>query len=123
MAIKTRRTNSKKSKLEAAFELYLVYAYEAGSIPEYVSEYRFHPERKWRFDFAFPEKKLAIEIEGGVWSRGRHTRGSGFVADCEKYNEAALLGWTVLRFTGEHIKSGEALSKTIEVLEANVSTE
>lgn len=63
----------------------------------WVEEYRFHPERKWRFDFAWPLHKVALEIEGGIWSGGRHTRGAGYAADCEKYNEAALAGWLVLR--------------------------
>jgi len=76
-------------------------------------EYSFHPKRKWRFDFAFPEQKVGIEVEGGVWTRGRHTRPVGFIKDCEKYNEAALLGWKVLRFAEPHIVSGEAIS-TIE---------
>lgn len=61
-------------------------------------EYRFHPERKWRLDFAWPSYKLAVEIEGGVWVRGRHVRGIGFVKDMEKYNELAILGWCLLRF-------------------------
>jgi len=60
-------------------------------------EYQFHPERKWRFDFAHPYTQTAFEVEGGVWSQGRHTRGAGFIEDCEKYNEAARLGWTVVR--------------------------
>lgn len=71
-----------------------------------VREYQFAPHRKWRFDFAWPEKKIAVEIEGGTWSAGRHTRGTGFAADCEKYNAAALHGWRVLRFTGEMVRAG-----------------
>lgn len=65
-------------------------------------EHQFHPKRKWRFDMAIPSLMLAIEIEGAVYSNGRHTRGSGFLKDIEKYNQAALLGWTLLRFT--HVK-------------------
>lgn len=64
----------------------------------FVEEHRFHPTRKWRFDFAFLAQRLAVEVEGGVWAGGRHTRGSGFLGDCEKYNEATRLGWRVLRF-------------------------
>lgn len=71
----------------------------SSGIPGLVPEYRFHPDRKWRFDFAFPDLKIAIECEGAVYSRGRHTRGSGYIADTEKYNEAAILGWIVLRYT------------------------
>lgn len=65
--------------------------------PDLVMEHRFHHERKWRFDFASTDRKVAIEIEGGVWNRGRHNRPSGFINDCEKYNEAAICGWTVVR--------------------------
>lgn len=66
---------------------------------ECVPEYKFHPKRRWRIDFAFPEIQLAVEIEGGVWTQGRHTRGSGFVKDMEKYNNLTLLEWKLLRFT------------------------
>lgn len=82
-------------------------------------EYRFHPERRWRFDFAFPERKLAVEVEGGTWNGGRHTRGAGFAADCEKYNAAVLLGWRVLRFDSKAVTSGQAISTVIQALEAN----
>jgi hypothetical protein len=81
-------------------------------------EYRFHPTRKWRFDFAWPAHLLAAEIEGGIWlppddpqgRRSRHTVGSGFERDCEKYNAALLLGWRVLRFTPSHVRTGYALN-------------
>jgi hypothetical protein len=69
----------------------------AAGLPEPVAEYRFDPTRRWRFDFAFVESRLALEVEGGAWSSGRHTRGSGFVADIEKYNAATLAHWRVLR--------------------------
>ncbi len=82
-------------------------------------EYRFHPERRWRFDFCIPEKKIAIEIEGGTWASGRHTRGSGFAADCEKYNEAAALGWRVFRFTPDMVKKGQAIILIAKVLAQN----
>jgi hypothetical protein len=60
-------------------------------------EYRFDLDRKWRFDFAHPASMTAIELEGGVWTGGAHNRGRHFLSDCEKYNTAALLGWTVFR--------------------------
>ena len=69
----------------------------AHGLPEPVAELKFHPERRWRFDYAFPAAKVALEVEGGVWSGGRHTSGAGFVKDMEKYNAAACLGWKVLR--------------------------
>lgn len=82
----------------------------------FVREFRFHPVRKWRFDFAWPEKKLAIEIEGGAFVGGRHTTGAGFRADLEKYNAAALLGWKVLRFLPEWVGDGAALRMVQEVI-------
>ena len=63
----------------------------------------------WRFDMAWPRLMLAVEVEGGIWARGRHVRGKGFEADCEKYNEAALAGWRVLRVTGAMVQDGRAL--------------
>lgn len=64
-------------------------------------EHRFHPSRRWRFDFAWPDARVAVEIDGGQWARGggRHNRDS----DREKLNEAAALGWRVLRFSGQMI--------------------
>lgn len=66
---------------------------------ECVKEYKFHPERKWRFDYAIPAHKIALEVEGGVWTSGRHTRPKGFLGDIEKYNTATLMGWRVFRTT------------------------
>jgi len=60
-------------------------------------EHKFHAVRKWRFDYAIIEHKIAIEVEGGVWSNGRHTRGAGFVKDIEKYNTATSMGWRIIR--------------------------
>ncbi|WP_293909877.1 hypothetical protein [Deinococcus sp.] len=80
-------------------------------------EVRFHPVRRWRFDFLFTPS-LACEVDGGTWSGGRHTRGAGFEKDAEKLNEAALLGFTVLRFTGSMVRDGRALQTITRALEA-----
>jgi very-short-patch-repair endonuclease len=66
-------------------------------------EYRFHPYRRWRFDIAVPDLMVAVEIEGGIWSGGRHTRGKGYQGDMEKYNAAQMLGWKVLRYTPDQV--------------------
>lgn len=76
--------------------------------PRYQTEFKFHPTRKWRFDYAWPERKVAIEFHGKVWRQGGHTRGSGFIKDREKMNEAIMHGWKVLEITQEHIDSGLA---------------
>lgn len=65
----------------------------------FLKEFKFHSKRKWRFDAAWPEKMIAVEFEGGIWTNGRHTRGKGYENDCEKYNNALLLGWRVFRLT------------------------
>ncbi|MHA2903163.1 hypothetical protein ACW9FB_11820 [Ralstonia mannitolilytica] len=65
--------------------------------------------RRWKFDFANPALMVALEVEGGTWTRGRHTSGKGYAADCEKYSTAAVMGWRVLRFTTDQVKSGMAL--------------
>lgn len=85
--------------------------------PGAVPEYRFC-ERRWRFDFAWPDKKVALEIEGGTWSRSRHTTGAGYRNDCYKYNTAATLGWCVIRATTDMVKDGSAftdLEKALKV--------
>jgi very-short-patch-repair endonuclease len=77
-----------------------------GNGSELYPEYRWHPKRRWKADYALPFHRILIEIEGGAWSdkRQRHTWGTGFEKDCEKYNEAAILGWRVLRFTPQMMR-------------------
>ena len=71
--------------------------FHAFQIAAPAEELRFSPPRRWRFDYAWPQHKIALEVEGGVWTGGRHTTGTGFVRDMEKYNTAALLGWRIFR--------------------------
>ena len=66
---------------------------------ECIKEYRFYKSRKWRFDYAIPKYKIALEVEGGIWTYGRHTRPQGFLGDMNKYNTAILCGWRVFRCT------------------------
>ena len=80
-------------------------------------EWRFAPPRRFRFDFAWPAERLAVEVEGGIHMRGRHTRAAGYESDCAKYNLAVLCGWRVLRFTGAMVRSGEAAGQIAEALD------
>lgn len=79
--------------------------------PQPEREFRFAKEmgRDWRFDFAWPLYHVAVEIEGGTKNGGRHVRPAGFEADCEKYAEAALAGWIVLRVTADQVHDNRAL--------------
>ena len=102
-----RRTTRKEShNLEEIFSIQI----RAIRLPPAQREYKFHPKRKWKFDFAFPHAMVAVEIEGGTYLRGRHVRPEGFRNDCIKYNEAALMGWKVLRGDSQMVKNGVLLS-------------
>jgi len=91
----------------------------AVGLPAPTPEYKFHPTRKWRIDFAFIEQKLAVEINGGIWIAGKSGRGgahslpSNIIRDMEKSNELSILGWHLLQFTPKQVRNGEAIS-TIE---------
>jgi very-short-patch-repair endonuclease len=106
---------SKKSKsaVEDLFEEQLRFEGIAG----WAREVKFHPTRRWRFDFAFEKEKMAVEIEGGVWkAKSRHTSGIGFTNDCEKYAEAMVLGWRVLRVTSDQVRNGKAIQWLREIM-------
>jgi very-short-patch-repair endonuclease len=90
-----------KSDLERAFLFYV----DALELPKPVREWRFHPDRRWRFDFAWVKRKVAVECEGGIWMQTKSGRSKGhahparFENDCKKYSTAAAMGWKVLRVT------------------------
>ena len=91
----------------------LLFHIRAIGLPEPEREFHFSEDRGWRFDFAYPARRIAIECEGGTRSGGRHVRGQGYEEDCRKYNAAVLDGWQILRFTGAMIEDGTAFA-TIE---------
>lgn len=85
------------------------------SIPQ--KEYRFHPTRRWRIDFAFVNEKVAVEYEGMPFhAKSRHTTVSGFTGDCEKYNELTILGWRLIRVNAILLKSGVAYRQLERIL-------
>jgi hypothetical protein len=95
----------------SAVETLLLFHLRALKLPEPVTQHRFAPPRRWTFDFAWPDRLLYAEVEGGAFlaGGGRHNRGKGYTADCEKYSEAAIRGWRGLRATTDQVKSGLAL--------------
>ena len=100
-AFKKALAAQQKLQREAAF----LHNLGALGVPTPTPEFLFHPSRKWRLDFAWPTHKLALEVEGGVWSGGKHGRGSGIVKDMEKSNGLACLGWRLLRVTPSELPS------------------
>ena len=93
-----------QSRLESKFQL----LWRVAGGPRLEREVRFHPSRKWRADFAHLPTRTLIEIEGGIFLRkgGRHNRGAGYAKDAEKYLEAAMADWTVLRLTERQLEIG-----------------
>lgn len=125
MKTKTAQTRTAKPKPRRVSEGEEMFALQVlvAHLPEPEREFRFHATRRWRADFAFPERMLLVEIEGGVFSFGRHSRGSGFEKDAEKYNAAALLGYRVLRFTTGMVKDGSAIETLRQVLANDTKNE
>jgi very-short-patch-repair endonuclease len=79
-------------------------------------EYRISDKTKHRFDFAFVEQRILVEIQGSTWTGGRHTRGKGYEADCRKANLAVFLGWRLLRYTTEMVLAGDAINDVLALL-------
>jgi hypothetical protein len=90
-------------------ELILANRLERAGLPMGEPQYRFVPGRQYRFDRAYPDQKVAVEVQGGIWTNGAHSRGSGVSRDCVKYSIAAALGWRVLPVTVEMIEDGTAV--------------
>lgn len=104
---KARIPAASLSRIEETLALHI----RANHLPLPEREFRFDEERRWRFDFAWPDRKLAVECEGGV-----HRIEDRFTRDCEKYNAAQQAGWIVLRFTAGMVKSGDAIATIQDAL-------
>ena len=89
---------------------------ERNGFPEPEFEVRFHPTRRWRFDIAWPTKMIALEIDGGIFIQGRHSRGAGILKDMEKKNAASALGWRVFLATPDTVRSPQTTADLKAVL-------
>lgn len=87
------------------------------SYGDVTAEFKFHPKRRWKFDYCYTREKLAIEIEGGIWIRGRHNSPKGFKKDMDKYNHATLLGYRLLRFAPDELMRAKTHDLIKECLE------
>ena len=106
--VKAAKREARKKKKRARRRKFCGLLQERG-LPCPEPEHQFHDSRKWRIDYAWADEKVALEVEGGVWTRGRHTRGSGFVKDMEKYNEVALHGFTLVRVVPDDLLTEDTL--------------
>lgn len=102
---------ARQSDLEDAFEHWWSLL---GDATPYKRQYKFHPTQNYAADFAFPDEMLLVEIEGGIWIRGAHSRGSGVMKDIKRQNAATKLGWAMLRIPGHHVNGSD--------VDANVAT-
>ena len=106
----SKRPKLEGEKVQSECEVILATSLKALKI-EFEQEFQFHPTRKWRADFHLKGKKILVEVEGGIWSNGRHTRGKGYLGDLDKYNAATMMGYQVIRFSTEQVKSGKAIEQ------------
>lgn len=99
-------TRAKRERLESALALALRASYLCGGM---VRQYRAISDRRYAWDFAWPDKRLLVEVQGGLWVRGAHSRPLGIQRDMDKLNIATLAGWRVLQVSAADIKSGAAV--------------
>ena len=105
MSTPAKRIRRSASRLRT-YDVFGVWWHGQADAPPLVAEHRFAaPARQWRFDFAHLPSRVAIELDGGTWAGGRHTRGAGFERDCEKLNTAAQLGWRIFRLTPQMLEA------------------
>ena len=107
---RSKRPKVKGEKVPNEFEAKLARELKTLKI-EFEQEFEFHPKRKWRADFHLVGKKILVEVEGAIWSGGRHTRSKGYIGDMEKYNAATMMGFQVIRFSTDQVKSGHAIQQ------------
>ena len=85
----------------------------------YQTEYRFEPKRRWRSDYFFPSANLALEIEGGIYTNGAHTRGKHYESDMEKYNAMTLAGIKLLRYTPDQLNQPTTINNILALCKTN----
>lgn len=114
-AVKKAKSQARKLRAEDT-QASFAYLCKAKGIQEPTPEFVFHPDRKWRWDYAWPEAKVALEVDGGVWNGGKHGRGSGISKDHEKRNAAAVLGWRLLLVQPKHLLRPQTIDMVAQAL-------
>lgn len=119
--IHTKRKKTRQTKPQTPKSDFFTLLCKSDLKLDCIKEHKFHPVRRWRFDYAIPTAKIAIEVEGGVWTGGRHTSPKGFLNDMEKYNTAAIMGWRLLRTTPDRLCSNETLQMVRDIIAGDQS--
>ncbi len=114
--VSTRRKKKPQAKPKTPKSDFFTILCRSDLKEECIKEHKFHPTRKWRFDYAIPRLKIAIEVEGGVWTGGRHVSPKGFLNDMEKYNTATIMGWRVLRTIPDELCSNATLDMIRQII-------
>ena len=96
--------------------------WERRGLPEPTPEFKFHPTRKWKVDFVWKDKMVALEVEGGIWNYGGHVRGSGFLRDSEKYNEMTRMGWHLYRLTPKQLETDRMMTNIPKRFKGKIET-
>ena len=119
--IHTKRKKTRQTKPQTPKSDFFTLLCKSDLKLDCIKEHKFHPVRRWRFDYAIPAHKIAIEVEGGVWTGGRHTSPKGFLNDMEKYNTATIMGWRLLRTTPDRLCSNETLQMVRDIIAGDQS--
>lgn len=106
----------KAAGVDSEIELTLANRLNRAGLPPGVPQFRFVDGRQFRFDRAWPDRMVAVEVQGGIWSQNGHGRGSIIARDCAKLSLAAALGWRVLPLTKEMIEDGQAVDLIAQAL-------
>jgi very-short-patch-repair endonuclease len=118
-------SRSRRASRAFDFEALFAFQLQASGAPQWERQYRFAHElgREWRWDFAWPGLKLAVEIQGGIWKKGggAHSHPTDILRNMAKHNDGAKLGWRLLQFSTDEVKSGEGLAYTMTVIRRELS--
>jgi very-short-patch-repair endonuclease len=114
--VSTSKPKIKKAKKMDKIDLFVKLCKEHLNI-EVIPEYQFDKKRRWRADYAVIQYNILLEVEGGIYTQGRHTRGTGYKNDMEKYTAASLQGWTLIR-----VQPSELLTKGFQAIEKSINS-
>ena len=109
------RVKHTKEKNELAKQIFFSLLDSAG-LERPITEHAFHTTRKWRFDYCWPQHMIALEVEGGIFTNGRHSRGAGMKEDFNKYNEAAIMGWRIIKVVPTELNSMNTIKMLRRIL-------